>query len=226
MDYEVSSDFGTNGTLTESSNDDSDDVNEEDDAENDIELNNDDNGTHPTSSKASTSIEHLHQKEKILKRQRSHLNSHHQSAQHNSCSSSNNNIEFDDLEFKYEILSPEKIVKCMIDCIKEVNQVVQLPATTTRILLHYFHWDKEKLMERFYDGDQDGLFAEAHTVNPFKIARQKSTSQDDSYCNICYTNKKDDTMTGLECSHKFCRACWREYLTTKIIDEGIDSWLG
>jgi hypothetical protein len=77
------------------------------------------------------------------------------------------NVELDD-EFKYEVLTPDKIVNHMIDCIKEVNQVLELPPTTTRILLHHFRWDKEKLMERFYDGDQDRLFKEAHIVSPFK----------------------------------------------------------
>lgn len=46
--------------------------------------------------------------------------------------------------------------------------IFQIPATTTRILLNHFRWDKEKLMERFYDGDQDQLFSEARVINPFK----------------------------------------------------------
>lgn len=28
-------------------------------------------------------------------------------------------------------------------------------------------------------------------------------------------------MTGLECGHKFCTHCWGEYLTTKIMEEGL-----
>ena len=28
-------------------------------------------------------------------------------------------------------------------------------------------------------------------------------------------------MMGLECGHLFCTSCWVEYLTTKIMDEGI-----
>jgi len=78
-----------------------------------------------------------------------------------------------DEEFKFEVLSPDKIVQHMIECIKEVNQVIQLPPTTTRILLHHFRWDKEKLMERFYDGDQERLFKEAHIVSPFKTVSRK-----------------------------------------------------
>jgi ariadne-1 len=28
-------------------------------------------------------------------------------------------------------------------------------------------------------------------------------------------------MSGLECGHRFCVSCWAEYLTTKIMSEGI-----
>jgi hypothetical protein len=87
---------------------------------------------------------------------------------------SKRNIEED--EFKYEVLTPDKIVQHMIECIKEVNQVLELPPTTTRILLHHFRWDKEKLMERFYDGDQERLFKEAHVVSPFKSFSNKKVS--------------------------------------------------
>ena len=27
-------------------------------------------------------------------------------------------------------------------------------------------------------------------------------------------------MTGLECGHIYCKTCWTEYLSTKIMDEG------
>ena len=30
-------------------------------------------------------------------------------------------------------------------------------------------------------------------------------------------------MYGLECGHRFCMSCWVEYLTTKIIEEGMGS---
>ncbi len=44
----------------------------------------------------------------------------------------------------------------------------QLPHTTIRILLNHFKWDKEKLMERYYDSDQEQLYAEARVVNPYR----------------------------------------------------------
>uniref|UniRef100_A0A1B6IAE4 RBR-type E3 ubiquitin transferase n=1 Tax=Homalodisca liturata TaxID=320908 RepID=A0A1B6IAE4_9HEMI len=163
-------------------------------------------------------------------------------------------------EYPYEVLSTEEIVQHMVDSIREVNTVVEIPATTTRILLNHFKWDKEKLYERFYDGDQDQMFAEARVVNPLKPAlttrprasnaakkakvdeamgvkkskkfenvdesnlvpvRKQSSSSSTEECEICFIVLPCNMMTGLECGHRFCTQCWAEYLTTKIMEEGV-----
>lgn len=51
-------------------------------------------------------------------------------------------------DFPFLALTTEQILKDMTDCIREVNMIVQLPPTVTRILLNHFRWDKEKLYER------------------------------------------------------------------------------
>lgn len=67
----------------------------------------------------------------------------------------------------------------------------QIPATTTRILLNHFKWDKEKLMEKYYDGDQETFFKEAHVINPFNkpnvITRPKSKKSGTEECEICFS---------------------------------------
>lgn len=130
-------------------------------------------------------------------------------------------------DYPYEVLSTEEIVQHMVDSIQEVNAVVQMPNTTTRILLNHFKWDKEKLMERLYDGDQEALFSEARVINPFRKplpvnkykTRRRSSGTEE--CLICFMVLPSVTMTGLECNHKFCSHCWTSYLTTKIMEEGL-----
>jgi ariadne-1 len=134
-------------------------------------------------------------------------------------------------EYLFEVLSPEGIVQLMEDSIREVNTVVEISATTTRILLNHFKWDKEKLIERFYNGDQDQMFHEAHVINPFrkptvadrpKVRLSRVTSAADTEeCEICFTVLPTSMMTGLACGHRFCTQCWGEYLTGKIMEEGI-----
>ncbi|XP_017778087.1 PREDICTED: E3 ubiquitin-protein ligase arih1-like [Nicrophorus vespilloides] len=140
---------------------------------------------------------------------------------------SHTNIQAYEEEYQFEVLSTEAIVQHMIDCIRDVNTVVQIPSTTTRILLNYFNWDKEKLMERYYDGNQDDLFKEAHVINPFKkqttptkIKSSKKLSGTEE-CDICFMVLPPAEMTGLECGHRFCYQCWNEYLTTKVMEEGV-----
>ena len=95
-------------------------------------------------------------------------------------------------DFPFEVLSTEKIVEHMVDCIKEVNNVIQIPTTTVRILLNHFKWDKEKLMERYYSEEQETMFAEAKVVPPGhrKIICTASNSRSGKNitfeCEICF----------------------------------------
>ena len=79
-------------------------------------------------------------------------------------------------DFTFEVLSTEKIMEHMVDCIQEVNNVIQIPVTTVRILLNHFNWDKEKLMERYYSDDQEAMFVEAKVVPPHKKIIDPSAS--------------------------------------------------
>lgn len=40
-------------------------------------------------------------------------------------------------------------------------------------------------------------------------------------CDICFLKYQYTNMTGLQCGHRFCKSCWVEYLTTKIMEEGL-----
>lgn len=95
-----------------------------------------------------------------------------------------------DEEYTFQVLSTEQIVQHMIDCIREANVVLQLPPTTMRILLNHFGWDKEKLLEAYYDGDQDQLFREARVVNP-TVSRTPIVPSSNGFedCEICYMQK-------------------------------------
>lgn len=149
-----------------------------------------------------------------------------------------NEIEED---FPFEVLTTDQVMKHMVECIRDVNTIVQLPSTTTRILLNHFKWDRDKLMECYYDGDPEKLFNEVHVISPFKQigfngpsssnlpigpVRKVSKSNSNSACStcdceICFLTVSYTSLTGLQCGHRFCSRCWCHYLTTKIMDEGM-----
>jgi len=144
------------------------------------------------------------------------------------CSSQNPHAARVEDDFTFEVLSTEKIMEHMVDCIQEVNNVIQIPVTTVRILLNHFNWDKEKLMERYYSDDQEAMFVEAKVVPPHKkiidpsasTSRTRSAKMVTCECQICLLTLPKKEMTGLECGDMYCKSCWKEYLTTKIMDEG------
>lgn len=129
----------------------------------------------------------------------------------------NNVIE----EYYYEILSADDIVQQMLDVVREANGYVNLPETTTRLLLNYFRWDMQKFVDTYYNGDQEQMFEKAHVINPFykNFGVDPKPSDATEECQVCFVPSK--MMTGLECGHQFCQDCWNEYLKTKIMDEGI-----
>ncbi|KAI3371288.1 hypothetical protein L3Q82_023902 [Scortum barcoo] len=101
--------------------------------------------------------------------------------------------EEEEEDYRFEVLTAEQILQHMVECIREVNEVIQNPATITRILLSHFNWDKEKLMERYFDGNLDKLFSECHVINPSKKPRIRPpintrSSAQDMPCQICYLN--------------------------------------
>lgn len=40
-------------------------------------------------------------------------------------------------------------------------------------------------------------------------------------CEICYLDLPSKQLTSLDCKHRFCKDCWVNYLTTKIVEEGM-----
>lgn len=141
-------------------------------------------------------------------------------------------------EYKYEVLNANQIVDNMITSIKEVNSVVQLNSTITRLLLNHFGWDKERLYERIFDG-RENLFKEAkivylaeHDMKNVDITNFRESSSGKVYSNNNDANESDGTkqcqiccsevayLTGLGCGHLYCKDCWINYLTTKIMDDG------
>jgi len=132
-------------------------------------------------------------------------------------------------EFVYEVLSIEQIVKQMQQCIEQVKAVIHLPSAVIRTLLKHFKWDTQKLLERLFDNKQEKLFKDVgivwSNVNSGEGIRSKrrkiNKNSKIANCKICYIEMNLKQMFSLDCGHLFCKSCWNQYLTSKIMSEGI-----
>ncbi|VDP70903.1 unnamed protein product [Schistosoma curassoni] len=75
--------------------------------------------------------------------------------------------EEDSLE--YEILHPNQLSQLMSDITKEVEQIIQIPPTYLRLLLAHFKWDKDALMEFYFEHGKADTFAQTGILDPMDI---------------------------------------------------------
>lgn len=73
-----------------------------------------------------------------------------------------------------------------------------------RILLNHFGWDKEKLLEAYYDGDPSKLFKAARVIDP-RIPRPQITNPASGAedCHICYLQKPSSVSDCVLHHHVF-----------------------
>ncbi|VDD83706.1 unnamed protein product [Mesocestoides corti] len=139
-------------------------------------------------------------------------------------------------------LTPEMLIEHMLELVNAVNQVTDLPKTLIRMLLEHYRWDKDALIEQYFEHNRPRLFASA-TIMPSLIHDDndlpcltlrsysdvhhdaKSSSLSEMVCDICCVSSPPSEMLGLGCGHFFCRPCWLSYLQCKIMDENQGSRL-
>ena len=100
---------------------------------------------------------------------------------------------------------------------------------------------QERLYDAYYAAsDPEKLFEAANVPSPFKKPDKDQAAPSPSKkpkedqipptastdCEICFLPLENDPSSevaaaGLECGHLFCRACWAEYLSTKIVQDGV-----
>ena len=97
------------------------------------------------------------------------------------------------------------------------------------ILLQHFRWNEDRLLDKFMDSSHGVLREVGEPQNapaspelsyrPSKRARI-DTQTEDFMCVICCDIPSEDDIWELRCGHKFCVTCWKEYVQTKIKQEG------
>ncbi|CAF2115481.1 unnamed protein product [Rotaria magnacalcarata] len=120
--------------------------------------------------------------------------------------------------FHYSVLTENQYIELIMNYVDEIKDILQLPSTIVKLLLHYFKWNKQRLLERFYEMDHDEFYRQSKVVNPF--TEKRCASESTGICLICCSDGQTE-MFSLKCKHTFCNDCWKGYLINKIINEGL-----
>src|SRR5690242_16493273 len=101
----------------------------------------------------------------------------------------------------------------------ELSSILSQPPEASAILLRHMRWNKERLIEQYMEKPEEilehaGLGQDAET-NPPKLQRIQGFC-----CDICCDDSPDMDTFAMKCGHRFCVDCYKQYLATKIQDEG------
>lgn len=112
------------------------------------------------------------------------------------------------------MLPAEELVPEMNRRMKDITEILDVPASAAAVLLREVNWSKEKLLEAFY-GDTEKLLKKCgvyHRCNPKKPLKSDGT------CTICYDEM--EKKLAMPCGHEFCMDCWHDFCANAIMEEG------
>jgi ariadne-1 len=118
----------------------------------------------------------------------------------------------------FKVFEPSDIEKQQAEMVNEVNMILDIPREDAAILLRYFRWNKEKLIEDYMDKPRQAL--EAAGLGPSTGAGPKIETIPDFMCDICCDDEPGLQSFAMKCGHRFCVTCYRHYLSQKIRSEG------
>jgi ariadne-1 len=122
------------------------------------------------------------------------------------------------IDVGYKVYSPADIQHQMDEMMDEVNMILEMRKEDAAILLRYFRWNKERLMEDYMDKPNKVLEAAGMGLGNSGSARLEVVPG--FMCDICCDDEEGLETFAMKCGHRYCVDCYRHYLTQKIREEG------
>ncbi|EGT47606.1 hypothetical protein CAEBREN_15615 [Caenorhabditis brenneri] len=117
-------------------------------------------------------------------------------------------IEMDDDSDKF--LTPSDLTAEMNLAITDAQSILQVNAGVCRLLLQKFKWNKNSLLDKFYENPDTNEFLTKSNIIPCKLEPIGSQSDE---CEICCMESE---LVGLQCNHLACQECWTHYLSERV----------
>ncbi|KAI9147765.1 E3 ubiquitin-protein ligase dbl4 [Paramyrothecium foliicola] len=118
----------------------------------------------------------------------------------------------------FKVFQPVDIQHQQDEMINEVNMILDMRKEDAAIMLRYFRWNKERLLEDYMDKPEKVL--EAAGLSSSSSSLPKLEVVPGFMCDICCEDEEGLETFAMKCGHRYCVDCYRHYLTQKIRDEG------
>jgi ariadne-1 len=121
-------------------------------------------------------------------------------------------------EVDYRALSAQTIREEQASQVNEIATLFGLSSEQCAILLRHFKWQRERLIERYMDNPDTVLEAAGLGTDSSKPPKLEKIR--DFMCEICCDDSGGLDTYAMKCDHRYCVNCFRQYLESKIKDEG------
>lgn len=118
----------------------------------------------------------------------------------------------------FTVFSDEQIRKSQQNQVEEVSSILGLPGEQCAILLRHFKWQKDRLIEKYMDAGEEVLEEAGLGQNYDSLPRLEKVRG--FVCDICCDDERGLETYAMKCNHRYCVNCFRQYLESKIKDEG------
>ena len=125
----------------------------------------------------------------------------------------------------FEIIQNSEIIKKRDEVIHRFIECSCLDYDEAELVLIYYNWNYEKLIEEWYDNIEK-IKIESHIEqSPESLKKiseyylKNKINQD--ICPICYTEIEEGNSLSLKCNHQICQECYIEYINNKLLTEPI-----
>ncbi|KAK9459968.1 uncharacterized protein V1516DRAFT_472680 [Lipomyces oligophaga] len=125
-------------------------------------------------------------------------------------------------EVAYEVLSTDDIKAREEALVAQTCNILGLTHDQALSLLLYFRWNNDRLLEQ-YTEDPSRILEKVGVLldeSGTDIRNYKLIAVDGFTCDICCEDNEGLFTFALECGHRFCQDCYKQYITQKIMEEG------
>jgi ariadne-1 len=118
----------------------------------------------------------------------------------------------------FKVYGPDDIQRQQDGMINEVNMILDMTKEDAAIMLRYFRWNKERLLEDYMDRSDQVLEAAGPSSTSMQAAKLEVVPG--FVCDICCEDDEDLESFAMKCGHRYCVSCYHQYLKQKIVEEG------
>ncbi|KAH8668905.1 hypothetical protein BX600DRAFT_480834 [Xylariales sp. PMI_506] len=122
-------------------------------------------------------------------------------------------------DISFKVFTPTDIMDQQDDMMGEVNMILEMRKEDAAILLRYFRWNKERLIEQYMD-NQNKVLEAAGLGASSRSSPPRLEVIPGFMCDICCDDEEGLQSFAMKCGHRYCVSCYVQYLTQKIREEG------